>query len=284
MRNETLQKQSHNGFTYCKEEITDIVRDVHSDTHISEMEPVAQANERKRDDVVQDQLLEVLARLLQLQHQHNSLLRPVRRLQQVVGLEVRLVSAVWESLVHASGVEVPDGCARHDPESEWSENSKVHGRVCLLHEASLLSAALDPSADGKGQDQALHAELAGEGEDDGVESDESKVLLALAILRRVADVSWEGVGALMESRVRVGEVQRMVQRVVFSGRDVVCSEQDEKKQQRHGPGVLEGHALPSLEQTLCFAPFRSFLYIRVVSAYRCLKEVSVFIVRQHNIR
>jgi hypothetical protein len=30
------------------------VCDVHSNTHISEMEPVAQANKRKRDDVVQD--------------------------------------------------------------------------------------------------------------------------------------------------------------------------------------------------------------------------------------
>ena len=153
--------------------------------------------------MVQDQLLEVLARLLQLQHQHDRLLRPVGRLQQVVGLEVRLVSAVWESLVHASRVEVPNGRARHDPESEWSENSKVHGCECLLHEASLLSAALDTSADGQGQDQALHAELAGEGEDDGVESDESKVLLALAILRWVADVRWKSVRALMESRVRV---------------------------------------------------------------------------------
>lgn len=66
-------------------------------------------------------------------------------------------------------------------------------------------------------------------------------------------------------------MQRWVQRVVFSGRDVVGGEQDEKEQQRHGPGMLEGHALPSLEQTLCFAPFRSLLYIGVVSAYRCLK-------------
>jgi hypothetical protein len=172
------------------------------------MEPVAQPNKRKRNDMVQNQLLEVLARLLQLQHQNDSLLRPVRRLQQVVGLEVGLVSAVWESFVHASCVEVPDGRARHDPESKWSENSKVHGRVCLLHEASLFSTALDSSADGQGQDQTLHAELAGEGEDDGVESDEREILLALAILCWVADVSWESVRALIQSRVGVGKVQR----------------------------------------------------------------------------
>ena len=184
------------------------MRDVHSNTHISEMEPVAQANKRKGNDVVQNQLLEVLARLLQLQHQHDGLLRPVRRLQQIVGLEVRLVGAVREALVHASRVEVPDGSARHDPEAKRSEDGKVHGCVCLLHEARLFSTALDTGADGQGQDQALHAELAGEGEDDGVESDEREILLALAILCWVADVSWEGVRALMESRVGVGKVQR----------------------------------------------------------------------------
>lgn len=184
------------------------MRDVHSNTHISEMEPIAQPNKRQRDDVVQHQLLEVLARLLQLQHQHDRLLRPVCRLQQVVGLEVRLVGAVREALVHASRVEVPDGCARHDPEAERSEDGEVHGCVCLLHEARLFSTALDSGADGQGQDQALHAELAGEGEDDGVESDERKVLLALAILCYVADVSWKSVRALMESRVGVGKVQR----------------------------------------------------------------------------
>jgi hypothetical protein len=203
-----LLQYSQNECTHCKEEIANVMRDVHSNTHISEMEPVAQANERKRNDVVQNQLFEILARLLQLQHQHDSLLRPVCRLQQVVGLEVRLVGAVREALVHASRVEVPDGCARHDPESERSENSKVHGCICLLHEASLFSTALDSSADGQGQDQALHAELAGEGEDNGVESDEREVLFALAVLRWVADVGWESVRALMESRVRVGKVQR----------------------------------------------------------------------------
>jgi hypothetical protein len=182
------------------------VRDVHGNSHVSEMEAVAQPDERKRNDVVQHQLLEVLTRFLQLQHQHDSLLRPVRRLQQIVSLEVRLVSAMRESLVHASRVEVPHGCARHDPESERSKDGKVHCRVRLLHEARLFPTALDSCADCEGSDQALHAELAGEGEDDGVERDESEVLLALAILRRVADVCGKSVGALMEGWVCVGEV------------------------------------------------------------------------------
>jgi hypothetical protein len=182
------------------------VSDIHSNSHVSEMEAVAQPDERKRNDMVQHQLLEVLTRFLQLQHQHDSLLRPVRRLQQIVCLEVRLVSPVRESFVHASGVEVPHGRARHDPESERPKDGKVHGRVRLLHEARLFPTALDSCADREGSDQALHAELAGEGEDDGVERDESEVLLAFAILGRVADVRWECVGALMEGRVGVGEV------------------------------------------------------------------------------
>jgi len=211
--------------THCKEEIADVMRDVHSDAHVSEVEAVAQSNKRERDDVVQHQLLEILTRLLKLQHQDNSLLRPVRSLQQVVSFEASLVSSVREALVHASGVEVPHRRARHDPQTERTEDGKVHCGVCLLHEASLFPTALDSGADGQGSDQTLHAELAGEGEDDGVEGDESKVLAALAILCRVADVRWEGVCALMEGRVGVGEVQGWIERVVFAGRDVVCADE-----------------------------------------------------------
>jgi len=170
------------------------------------MEAVAQSNKRERDNMVQHQLLEILARFLELQHQNDSLLRPVRSLQKVVSLEASLVSTVREALVHASGVEVPDRRARHDPQTEWTEDSKVHGGVRLLHEAGLFPTALDSSADGQGSDQTLHAELASEGEDDGVEGDEGEVLATFAILCRVADVCREGVCALMESRVGVGEV------------------------------------------------------------------------------
>lgn len=196
--------------TYGQEEIADVVRDVHRDTHVGEVEPVAEPDERESDDVVQHKLLEVFARLLQLQHQHDRLLRPVRRLQQVVGLEVRLVRAVREALVHARRVEVPDRRARHDPQTEGAEDRKVHGRVGLLHEACLLAAVLDAGADREGEDQALHAELAREREDDGIEGDKGEVLSALAILSRVADMCGESVGALMEGRVGVGEVQGRV--------------------------------------------------------------------------
>ena len=65
------------------------MRDVHREPHVREVEAIAQIDQRERDDVVPDQLLEVLARLLQHQQQHDHLLGPVRRLQQVVRLEDR---------------------------------------------------------------------------------------------------------------------------------------------------------------------------------------------------
>jgi hypothetical protein len=265
--------RSTNGNTHCEEEVADIMRNVHSNTHVSEMEAVAQPNQRQRDDMVQNQLLEILARLLQLQHQNDSLLRPVRSLQKVISLETSLVGAVREPLVHARRVEIPDRRARHDPQTEGAEDSEVHGGVRLLHEAGLFSTALDSGADRQGADQTLHAELAREGEDDGVEGDEGEVLAAFAVLRRVADVRGQGVCALVEGRVGVGEVQGWVERVVFAGGDVVRADQNDKCQQGHRPGVLERHALPSFEEALCFAPFRSLLLEAAVSACCCCSSM-----------
>lgn len=74
--------------TYRQEEVRDVVRDVHCHTHVREVKPVAQAYQRQRYDVMEHQLPEVLARFLQLQHQHQALLSPIACLQEVVCLEV----------------------------------------------------------------------------------------------------------------------------------------------------------------------------------------------------
>jgi len=97
--------------TYGQEEIRDIVSDVDGDTHVREMEPVAQPDQADSDDVVGDQLLEILPRLLQHQQQHNSLLGPVTSLEKVVRLDNGFVGTVGETFVHADGVEVPHGSA-----------------------------------------------------------------------------------------------------------------------------------------------------------------------------
>jgi hypothetical protein len=83
------------------------VGDVYRQTDISEVETITQSDESECNDVVSNELLKILARLLQLQHQDNRLLCPVTSLEQIVGLEIRLVFTVGETLKHGSGVEVP---------------------------------------------------------------------------------------------------------------------------------------------------------------------------------
>ena len=79
-------KQS-DGITYRKKEVRDVHRDVDRNAHVGEMEAIAQPDERKRDYMMENELFEVLSRLLEHQYQHDGLLRPIARLQQVVGLE-----------------------------------------------------------------------------------------------------------------------------------------------------------------------------------------------------
>jgi hypothetical protein len=164
------------------------VCDVHRDSHVGKMEAVAEPDQTDGDDMVRNQLAEILPRLLEHQQQHDELLCPVARLQQVVCLEQRLAGPVRKILVHAPGVEVPDGCARHDPEPKGAVEAKVERRVGLLHEARLLRAALDAVVDGDGADQPLHAELAGEAQHHDVEADKGKVAGALAVVQRAVRV------------------------------------------------------------------------------------------------
>ena len=120
---------------YRKKEIADIVRNVDSNSHLGKVKAIAQANESKSNNVVKDQLLEVFSRLFQLQHEYYGLLCPVRRLQQVVGLEDALVRAMGESFEHGRRVEIPERPLFHHIQTEWPEDAEVHGRVGLLHEA-----------------------------------------------------------------------------------------------------------------------------------------------------
>jgi len=102
------------GGTYGQEKVADVVRDVDRETHMREMESVAQSYERQCDDVMSNQLLEVFSRFLQLQHQNDHLLCPVARLEQVVCFEVPFQCFVWVSLKHAGRVEIPDRRPTHD--------------------------------------------------------------------------------------------------------------------------------------------------------------------------
>lgn len=63
--------------THRKEEVTDIMSDVHRQSHVGEVEAVAETDESQGDQVMADKLFVVLAGLFHAQHEHNKLLRPV---------------------------------------------------------------------------------------------------------------------------------------------------------------------------------------------------------------
>lgn len=157
--------------------------DVDRKADVGEVEAVAQADQSQADNVVANQLLEVLPGLLHSQEKHDGLLRPVGGLEEVIELETGLMGLVREVLVHARGVEVPDGRAAHNVHTNGSHESKVQGRVHLLHVPSLLSARLEAGPARHGAQNLLHDELAGEGEDDGVEGHQGNIPETLAVLR-----------------------------------------------------------------------------------------------------
>lgn len=70
--------------SYGKEEIRDIHGNVYRQAHVGEVETVAAPDKRDRDEMMRNQFLEVLPRFLQHQQQHNHLLGPVGRLQEII--------------------------------------------------------------------------------------------------------------------------------------------------------------------------------------------------------
>jgi len=85
-------------------------------------------------------------------------------------------------LQHARSIEVPCRCTAHDVHTIRSEDGKVHCSVNLLHEAGLFCASSDAPGHCHGADEALHEELAGEGEDHGVESHKGNIARSLAVM------------------------------------------------------------------------------------------------------
>lgn len=190
--------------TYSEEEVANVVGDIHRQSHVGEVESVAQPYQSQRDDVMGDQFLEVSPRLLEHQAEHNGLLTPVASLQQVVCLEEGVVGAVREGLVHADGVEIPDWRAVHDPQAVGTEYGKVQGGIRLFHEAVLLRTCPQSEPVGKWAEDELHNELAGEGQNDNVERKECKVLPSFAIMNRSSRVRTDVGGDQ-----RIGGIERI---------------------------------------------------------------------------
>ncbi len=91
--------------------------------------------------------------------------------------------SVREALVHANGVKVPDRRPTHDPDSKRPVYRKVEGRIRLFHEARLLIPVPDAETYSDRSDEALHAKLAREAQDDDVETDKSEIAAAFAVVR-----------------------------------------------------------------------------------------------------
>lgn len=217
--------------------------DVHGNAHVRKVEAVTQPNQRQRHNVVRHQLLKVLARLLKAQQHHDALLRPVRRLEQVIELEDGLVRAVRKGLVHAGRVEVPHGAAAHDVDAHRPHAAEVERRVHLLGEALLLAAALD-AVDAAQRDQhLLHHQLARERQHDGVERHKGHVPEALAIVhgQRRVEVG-ERVGLLVREQDEAADGIR------GGWVDGVGGGEEDQQDQGRDPGVLDGEAGDAAEQ------------------------------------
>jgi len=167
---------------YRQEKVGDVMRDINRNAHIREVKPVAQSDQRERDEVMGNKLIIVLPGLLQTQNQDNSLLRPVRGLQKVIRLEHSIMRLVRKALVHGRGVEVPDWRPRHDVQTKRPEQDEVKSGIKLLHETGLLGTGLDAVRNSNGLDYPLHDELARKGENDYIEADKGDIQTTLAIL------------------------------------------------------------------------------------------------------
>lgn len=217
---------------------------VDGNTHVREMEAVAQPNQADCDDVMCNQLFEVLSRLLEHQEQHNGLLRPVAGLKQIVCLEDGVMCPVREALVHAGRIEVPHRRARHDPDAKWTVQAKVQSCIGLLHEARLLGPALDAAINGNRADQPLHTELAREAQDNDVETDKGEVACPLAIMSGRIGVCSHGCrNEGIVGRKRVGEEEAGCHRIRGIWVDQVERNDCEAEEEREEPGMPYAHAL-----------------------------------------
>ena len=136
--------------------------DIDRQTHICKMKAITQPDQRQSHYVMAHQFFKVLPRLLEKEHQHNCLLRPIAGLKQVIDLEKPLMRAMRVCLEHSSSIEIPDRSPGHDVKTKWSEDREVHGSVDLLHEARLLGAGANATVYCKRPDHPLHQEFASE--------------------------------------------------------------------------------------------------------------------------
>lgn len=248
--------------THRKEEVTNIMGDVHRQSHVGEVEAVAETDQSQGDQVMADKLLVVLARLLHAQHEHDQLLRPVSGLEQVVEFEIRFVKLVRETLVHASGVEVPHRRMAHDVHAPWPKKGKVDGRVHLLHEACLFAPGLEPRIASKRAEQLLHDELAGKRQHYDIERHEANIPEALGIEHWCVRGGAGGSGQL------VAEKNQVVDRVGLGRIEGEEAQEEGEQDGGQNPSVLHGVIGGPGSQAPCLASLGLTLRGRACAIFR----------------
>lgn len=123
-----------NSEAYGKEEVGNVMCNIHGDSHVGEMEAVAEPDQANGDEVVGNELTEIFPRLFKHKEQDDQLLCPVASLEQVICFDKTVIGSVREAFVHGRSVEVPDRGARHDPEPKRTIETKIESGIGLLHE------------------------------------------------------------------------------------------------------------------------------------------------------
>lgn len=213
--------------------------DIHRDTHVGEVETVAQENQGQGDNMVKYQLFEIFPRLLQQEQQHNCLLAPITGLEQVVCLEDTHMLSMWESLEHGACIKVPQRALRHHIYSKRAENCHVNRSIYLFHESVLLRLALEPGLDGNWSEYSLHGEFSSEAEDDGVIRNEDEIEFSFPI----HDGSPRAIGA-----ERIREEYEWVKRIMFARAHKVSDQHGHHYHEWVQPCVRKRSLFPFLQQ------------------------------------
>ena len=166
------------------------------------------------------------------------------------------MATVWEILIHACGVEVPDRRPRHDIQPQGTKNDKVHGCVGLLHESVLLCTGANAVGDCDWADDALHEKLSGKGENDDVEGHEGKVFGSFIIIgRSIRGVDGVGRYERMVLWEGIGKEDGAVERVGRCWINDVDGDEDNNEDERVHPCVPKGEIFPSADGGADFSSF-----------------------------
>ena len=232
------------------------MRNINRNPHIHKVKSIAQPNQNQRNNVMPNQFPKILSRLLELQQQHNGLLRPIARLQQIVRFEKTLVGSMRVFLEHSSCIKIPHWRPTHNIETERAKDGEIDGSVDLFHEAGLLCAGVNAAGDGEWADDSLHEKFAGERENDDVESHESKVAGTFVILNRSVGTTGSVRGNERGGGWEwVGEEESAVDGVAFGGIDEVEGDYEEGEDEWVHPCVSEREVSPAADYGAGFAAF-----------------------------